>query len=50
MALCKMLETFQGEKETLFGIANTMLTLAYISRVPSEGTQDAKRESQGHHV
>lgn len=49
MALCKILGTFQGEKEMLFGIVNTMLTLPYISRILSEEIQDARHDSQGHY-
>lgn len=31
----------------LFGVANTMLTLPYISRIPLEETQDARHDAQG---
>lgn len=49
MALCKMLGAFQGGMEMLFGVANTMLTLPYISRIPSQEIQDARHGSQGHY-
>lgn len=48
MTFCKMRGTFEGERGMLFGVANTVLTCPYVSRISLEETRDARRDSQGH--